>query len=116
MAPRTLRVYFSNRRGYFRQNFNWMGGPITRNSVVHISISEAAPDREPSLFGPRPLIRWLGEARMTVHNVSPHDGGVEFSYTVDWPEPLNIAVDITVLDPPELVWDDAAGENITPRV
>jgi hypothetical protein len=52
---------------------------------------------------------------MTVHNVSPHDGGVEFSYTIDWEHPLNIAVDITVFDPPELVWHDEWGQNITPR-
>ena len=41
---RSLRVYFTNRRGYYRQNFNWSGGPITRQSVVHIAISEASYD------------------------------------------------------------------------
>ena len=112
---RSLRVYFTNRRGYYRQNFNWGGGPITRQSVVHIAISEASYDPgNPPAFTPPPVFRWLGEARMTVHNVSPHDGGVEFSYTIDWEHPLNIAVDITVFDPPELVWHDEWGQNITP--
>jgi hypothetical protein len=41
---RSLQVYFTNRRGYYRQNFNWGGGPITRQSVVHIAISEASYD------------------------------------------------------------------------
>lgn len=103
----TIRVFFANRRGYFRQNFNWPGH-ITRNSVVQISISEARFEfpENPSFTGGPTLIRWLGDARMTVHNISPHDEGVEFSYTIDWDHPLNIAIDITVLDPVFEIWRD----------
>ena len=114
---RSLRVYFTGRQGYCRQNFNWGGGPITRHSVVHVSVSEATYNPgNPPLFGGVAVDRWLGDSRFTVHNVCPHDGGVTFSYSVDWPHPHNVAVDITVFDPPELVWHDAWGSDITPRV
>jgi hypothetical protein len=40
----------------------------------------------------------LGDADIWVSNVSPHAGGVEFILHVDWPEPLNVAVTISVED------------------
>jgi hypothetical protein len=38
----------------------------------------------------------LGDADVWVSNISPHQGGVEFILHVNWPQPLNIAVTITV--------------------
>ena len=52
---------------------------------------------------------------MTVHNVSPHDGGVESSYTIDWEHPLDIAVDITVFDPPG-AWSGTTSGDRTSRL
>jgi hypothetical protein len=112
----SIRIFFANRRGYFRQNFNWFGH-ITRNSVVHISISEARLEfHTPTFTHPATdLVRWLGDARMTVHNISPHDDGVTFSYTIDWSQPLNIEIDITVFEPVTEVWRDDINEFVRVR-
>jgi len=58
------------------------------------------------LAGPDPthFPRFVGNANVTVNNISPHgppddpNHGVTFVVTVDWRSPLNIVTDITVLD------------------
>jgi hypothetical protein len=40
---------------------------------------------------------------ITVRNVSPQEGFVDFWIYVDWEHPLNVAVDLVVLDPPNLM-------------
>lgn len=98
----TIRVYYDKTHGLHgrsRMNFNWP--PITQKSVVLLSAAEAT-DMTPGLFGPE--LAWsfsLGAADVSISNISPHEGGVEFILHVDWNEPLNIVVDITVLDPYE---------------
>lgn len=74
-------------------NFNWP--PITRHSTVLMSAGEAH-DLAEGLGPPEDAYNFnLGEANVYVTNVSPHDGGVEFILHVDWPDPLNIIVDIS---------------------
>jgi len=60
---------------------------IGANSRVFLSLSE---------FGARPTARIVGAARMTVHNVSPHAGGVTAWIDVEWPNDLNVRVDVLV--------------------
>jgi hypothetical protein len=42
--------------------------------------------------------RFVGDARITVDSIAPHDGGVTFHVTIDWPDPLILWTDIIVFD------------------
>jgi hypothetical protein len=79
-------------------NFNWP--PITQQSVVLISAAEAT-DLIPTIAPPPNFGFILGAADVSVTNVSPHQGGVEFILHVNWGSALNIVVDISVFDPAE---------------
>ena len=97
--PKTIRIFFWNAKGRIRANYNWgISPPITKKSVVLITAGEAFP-LDPQQFVPDFTYN-LGDADVYVTNISPHDGGVEFIIHVDWPNPLPILVDITVLDDP----------------
>jgi len=84
-------------------NFNWP--PIEANSVVIVTASEYIL-RPGERFPDQDNQRFIGEANVTVSNVAPHgppwdaNNGVTFVLNVDWPNPIQIATDITVLDPP----------------
>jgi hypothetical protein len=98
--PQTIRVYYSKTKGLHgrcRMNFNW--SPITAQSVVLISAAEAT-DLIPTIAPPPNFSFNLGDADVSVSNISPHSGGVEFILNVNWNSALNVVVDITVLDPP----------------
>lgn len=92
----TFRMYLYDRKG--RRHENFRAPQITKDSVVHISVSEATRI-PPESFTPR-FDRFVGSSNITVHNVSPSDGRVDFVVTVDWPNPLNIVTDISIFDPP----------------
>jgi hypothetical protein len=100
----TQRVYFSQPFNG-RRPFNWqMPGHINSDSVVVITASEYEPEVVPPNH-PNERLRHLGNANIWITNISPHgDGspnfGVEFAINVDFPSPLFVVVDITVLDPP----------------
>lgn len=100
--PRTIRQYWPGKRGRVRLNFNW--NAINHDSVVLVEASEYALN----LGDPAHSARFVGSANVTVSNVAPHgppfdpNHGVTFVVNVDWPSPLGIVTDITVLDaPPE---------------
>jgi hypothetical protein len=96
MMATTFRMYLRGRKGRCVENFRTP--QITANSVVHISVSEATELSQGTftpVFG-----RFVGDANITVHNVSPSDGRVDFVVTVDFFAPLNIVTDITIFDPP----------------
>lgn len=96
---RSIRILYRGVKGRVRNNFNWP--PIHKNSAVIITACEYSPDDTPTFVeGGRPN---LGDATIFVTNVGPHnpeggDGGVEFYLHVDWPDPLNVAVTISVLE------------------
>ena len=96
----SLRVYYGKQfglRGRCRMNFNW--SVISADSIVLISAGEAGNVIPGVGFTLLPTFNFvLGDADVFVTNVSPHAGGVEFILHVNWNAPLNIAVDITVLD------------------
>jgi hypothetical protein len=98
----SYRMVLLQRQGRHVERF---GAPeITRHSVVHVAASEVSYDNGP-LFG-EPTVedrireRFVGAADVAVKNVSPREGEVFFAIMVDFPTPLDIAVDITILDPP----------------
>jgi hypothetical protein len=81
-------------------NFDW-GNVIGMTSIVHISAGQTLDYHSASEFGRhggpgQDFAYFLGDADIWVSNISPHDGGVEFILHVDSPEPLNVAVTITV--------------------
>lgn len=91
----TVRMYLRDKKG--RNSFRLSNPNITRNSVVHISVSEATALAEGTLT---PVFtRFVGAANFTVHNISPADGRVDFIVTIDHPNPLNIVTDISIFDP-----------------
>jgi len=98
----TVRQYWRNLQGRVVLNFNW--GAIDHDSTVVITASEYSLD----IAKPTASPRFVGAANVTVHNISPHsppydpNHGVTFVVTVDWPAPLDIVTDITVLDKPWL--------------
>lgn len=96
--PQTVRQYWRNLQGRVPLNLNW--GAINHDSVVLIAASEYHLD----VANPNSSPRFVGAASITVSNISPHsppydpNHGVTFVVTVDWPQPLNVVTDITVLD------------------
>jgi hypothetical protein len=101
VMSRTVRILYRAQRGRIRKNFNWgIQPPITKKSVVIMSAAEAVVT--PGLFGPEEQTVFnLGDADVFVTNASPHEGGVEFILHVNWGSPLDVLVDLTVLDPYE---------------
>ncbi len=99
---RTLRILYRGEQGRIRKNFNWsIEPPISKQSVVVMSAAEAKIDPG-SIFGIENATDFhLGDADVYVTNVSPHAGGVEFILHVDWHAPLDVLVNLTVLDPRE---------------
>ena len=98
---RTIRILYHSQHGRDRKNFNWHPDPpITKKSVVLMSASEAVTT--PGVFGVEEQTNFnLGDADVSVTNISPHEGGVEFILHVNWPGPLDVMVDLTVLGPRE---------------
>ncbi|MFI9323971.1 hypothetical protein ACIGXI_29910 [Kitasatospora aureofaciens] len=91
----TYRMYVPQRQGKTELHYN--DPEIHENTPVHIAVTESTEPVEsmwPPSFHP-----WIGGATFTVNNVCPREGGVDFVVTVDWPSPLNISADITILDP-----------------
>lgn len=93
----TFRMWVPNRKG--RADLHFTSPTIKANSVIHISVSEATGLGPPLLFGQN-FSPNFGAASITVQNISVREGAVDFYVFVDWPDPLNIVADITILDPP----------------
>jgi len=97
-VPKTVRVYWKDLRGRSRLNFNW--SEIHPDSVVVVTASEYSADANAPKLSPR----FIGDADVTVENISPHgppsdpNYGVTFIVNVAWPTPLDIVTDITVMD------------------
>src|SRR5947207_16017291 len=83
-------------------NYNW--NAISANSVVYISASEGAV--APGMINPLDAMSHRrGAAGIFVKNINPHGangGGVEFYLEVEWSSPLDVCLDITVFDKPEI--------------
>ncbi|HJX29722.1 MAG TPA: hypothetical protein VJ885_17610 [Thermoanaerobaculia bacterium] len=93
-------------RGRVRVRFNWE--IITLRSVVHVTAGEVSFGSSQIQAAP-PFQNFsyiLGEADIWVSNISPHrndynpnrPAGVSFILHVDWPDPLDVAITMTVED------------------
>ncbi len=73
---------------------------ISSTSIVLISASQCSIDTDTTQVFTPVIKRFVGSAPITVRNIAPQDGFVDFWIYVDWEEPLDVAVDVVVLDPP----------------
>jgi hypothetical protein len=106
----SIRFVRKGVHGRVSQNFNLPGIIKSRQAVVHISAAEVqrAPDSE--VVGPNGQVvkqnftYHVGDANVWVSNISPHfndhfpgePGGVGFVLNVDFPQPIDVAITITV--------------------
>jgi hypothetical protein len=65
--------------------------PIHSTSIVLISASQCRTDN---------FERFIGDAPITVQNIAPQEGFVDFWIYVNFEKPVDVAVDLVVLDPP----------------
>jgi hypothetical protein len=108
---KSFRHVIRGAHGRVRANFN-VGWIKSRQAVVQVTAGEISFNTDPSeVQGPNGLVVQdfmyiLGDADVWVSNVCPHfndhfpgeEGGVEYILHVDWPDPLDVAVTITVED------------------
>ena len=84
-------------RGSVRLRILW--DVIDKNSHVLASICElgdlASEERQANYSGPWPFV---GDARMTVHNIAPGPGQATIRVSVDWPSPLPIYLHVVVIN------------------
>jgi len=103
--PQTIRKFWGPHRGRTVLNYNW--NAISHDSVVIVTAAEYAISAPATSEH-----RFVGAANITVENVAPHgppfdpNHGVTFVVNIDWPSPLPIATDITVLDSKPIEIDD----------
>ena len=88
LSPWSYSAYCAYRYNGSGVIINCSDSRINSNSRVVASISEYSTD-------PR-YNRFIGAARMTVHNLSPYNGGFQAWTDVEWPWPLNVRVDFFV--------------------
>jgi len=76
----THRHYWGTRNGQWRLDLNWEG--MSAANQVYVSIHEG---------------NFIGDARYTLHNVAPRDGGVRIWVNIEWGSPLNLYADYFVV-------------------
>jgi hypothetical protein len=72
--------------------FHLTWNQIFHNSIVVITASEGKP------LSSEGAVRFVGDARFTVNNIAPFDGGVDFRVTIEWDDPLDLWTSVTVFD------------------
>jgi hypothetical protein len=99
--PKTIRKFWPDPFSEVTAlNFNW--GEINSDSVVLVTASEYVP--QPNSPPGTPLRRFVGDATIRVDDIAPHgppfdnNHGVTFVVVVDFPNPVFVATDITLLD------------------
>jgi hypothetical protein len=86
----TFKIDWGNRHG------QWIL-PVTSSSIsgrsrVFVEIGEGLP-------GGPDAGKFIGGARYTVHNVAPHNGGVDIWVDIEWGSDIRIYVDYLVINP-----------------
>ncbi len=87
------------------KKYNYRWDIIEHNSVVVITTTEGTErfDDGVPIFDTNSPNRFVGDARFTVDNIAPYDGGVWFRVTIywswwNWWRPLTLWTDIIVFD------------------
>ena len=76
------RINWGNKNGCWRLTL--LRADITRDTLVMASAHEGYPG-------------FIGDAKYTVHNVAPFDGGVSTRVCVDWGAPISLFVDYVIV-------------------
>jgi hypothetical protein len=84
-----------------RTGFRIILDSIHSNSIVLISASECIPDQYNAQRFTPVFNRHVGDAAITVQNIAPQEGFVDYLIYVDSVNPLDVMVDVVVLDPPK---------------
>jgi hypothetical protein len=96
----SYRHYWGKRNGLNDLNLQW--DEVHIDSFMAITASEVRVEGNDPIWqesgGHAGLVRFIGSATYTVHNVATHEGGVTVRLEIDWPEPLPTCVDYTILD------------------
>jgi hypothetical protein len=105
MASTSVRFVKRRVRGRIPQNFNLPGIIKSAQAVVHMTAGEitAGPRTQVGNVA-QDFIYHIGDANVWISNVSPHFnshfggevGGVEYVLNVDFPNPIDVAITITV--------------------
>lgn len=90
MAQHVL-FFWGAHNGALTCNLQW--DQVVHDSIVFVTASEG----DPPISSAAPVL-FVGDARFTVNNVAPHDGGVSFRITIEWDGPLNLWTTITLFD------------------
>jgi hypothetical protein len=89
--PQHARIFYGRWNGRWNYNLNWRA--ISHDSFVVVTASEG---QEPiTTTAPQ---RFVGAANFVVSDIAPRDGGLNFVIDINWPDPLNVWVDVTVFD------------------
>lgn len=100
MSDVAIRKYWRGLKGRVPLNINW--DQVDADSAVYVTASEYTPNGA----APTTSQRFVGDATITVRNVTPHgppydaNHGVTFVVDVAWGAPLNVVTDIVLLDRP----------------
>jgi hypothetical protein len=74
------RHHWGARNGQWRLNLNW--GAVSAANHVYVAIHEG---------------NFIGDARYTLHNVAPRNGGVSIWVNIEWASPINLFADYFVV-------------------
>lgn len=83
----TYRHDWGDRNGQHILNLNW--GAVTAESRVFVAIAEGAAGGG----------KFIANARYTLHNVAPFNGGVGIWINIEWGSPIRLYVDYLVINP-----------------
>ncbi len=84
------RCDWGDLHGQYILNLGW--GAVNARSLVFVAIGEGAPG------GPDGG-KFIGQARFTLYNVAPHDGGVSIWVNVEWGNNIRLYADYLVINP-----------------
>jgi hypothetical protein len=83
----SYRHHWGNWNGQRIYNLTW--NAINRDSRIFVATSEGNPGEA----------KFIGDARYTVHNVAPYDGGVRVRINIEYDAPIGLSIDYLVVNP-----------------
>jgi len=91
--PIAYRQEWGDLHGWCKLDLTWP--EVTCESIILATASEYEADEH----GRGYQCNHYGDARYTVHNICPYDGGVIVRLEIDWPDPLATRVDYILMNP-----------------
>jgi hypothetical protein len=88
LSANSFTTFYTWRANGVFRNVRFNHPAVNANSRVFMSISEFDSDAR--------INRFIGAARMDVHNIAPFNGGFFAWVEINWSTPLNIRFDVLV--------------------